>query len=211
MSTTNYQVITAHPRGDKRAEKGSVIRREGFIPAVIFGAEMDSVNVKISKSDWLRFSQKNQVIFNAAIEGGDTHLVALKQIDKTNMGAIEHIALHKMKKGQKASVTIPVNTFGEKHKNNKGIIFQHISELTIEAIPSEVPESVEIDISNLMDGESVSIKDLKLGKTVEIQGHEDDVTIVECQISNTTEEHEVSETEAVEGETSVAATEETKE
>lgn len=200
MSTTNYEVITAHPRGSKRAEKGSVIRREGFIPAVIFGAEMDSLNVKVSKSDWLRFSQKNQVIFNAAIEGGETHLVALKQVDRTNMGVIEHIAFHKMKKGQKASVTIPVITIGEKHKDNQGIIFQHISELTIEAIPSEVPESVELDISNLMDGQSISIKDLNLGKTVEILGHDDDVTLIECQISTASAEAEPAAEEATEAE-----------
>ena len=202
-----YENLATQPRGSRKVEKGSVMRKNGFIPGVIFGAGMDSINVKIKSGDWLRFSQKNQVIFNASVEGGETHLVALKQVDKGNMGAIEHIAFHKMKKGQKASVTIPVVILGEKHKNNQGIIFQHISEVVVEAIPSEVPESVEIDISNLMDGESINVKDLKLGANVEIQGLDLETTIIECQVSAASEEPAAAEGEAAEGEAAPAAEE----
>lgn len=179
--SAGFESLEVQARDSKRVQKGSVIRAEGFIPGVIFGNEMDSLNIKIPANEWTRFSLKNQVIFNATVAGGDTHLVALKQIDRDNMGRITHLNLHKMKKGQKAVVMIPVNLIGEKHKDNAGMIFQNIEELKVEAIPSEVPESLEIDISNMMEGDTILIKDLKIADSVEIQGFEPEDSVIDCR------------------------------
>ena len=195
---TGFESLDVMSRAGKKVKKGNVLRAEGFIPGVIFGNEMESVNIKIPYNEWVSFSLKNQVIFNAKVEGGDTHLVAIKQIDRDNMGRVEHLNLHKMKKGQKASVTIPVHTTGEKHKDNEGIIYHNITELSVEAIPSEVPESIEVDISEMMAGDTVLIKDLKIGKGVEIQGHDPEDSVVDCRISVTKEEPTDEETPAAE-------------
>lgn len=204
MSST-FQNIDVQSRASKKEVKGSVLRREGFIPGVIFGKGMESINIKIKANEWTRFSQKHQVIFNATIEGGKKHLVALNEVDRDPLGKIQHLSLHKMKKGQKAIVTIPVHTVGEKHKDNQGIIFQHINELRVEAIPTDVPESFEIDITKLMDGQAIHIKDLVLTKGVEIQGHDADDTVVECRLSHSSAE----ETADDEAETEVEGSEDT--
>lgn len=194
--SSSFENLEVQPRAGKRVKKGSVIRREGFIPGVIFGNGMDSINVKVKANEWTRFSLKHQVIFNVTVEGGKKHLVALNEVDRDPMGKIQHLSLHKMKKGQKATVTIPVHTTGEKHKDNKGIIFHNITELRVEAVPSDVPESIEIDISKMMEGDTITIADLPLTKGVEIQGHDPEDSVVDCRLSHTKEEPEAEEAEA---------------
>lgn len=191
--STGFESLEFQARDGKRVKKGKVLRAEGLIPGVIFGGEMDSLNVQVPANEWKRFSLKNQVIFNAKVEGGKTHLVALKQVDRDNLGKITHLNLHKMKKGQKAVVMIPVNLIGEKHKDNKGIIYHNIEELQVEAIPSEVPDSIEIDISNMMEGDTIQIKDLTIAKGVEIQGFEPEDSVVDCRV-NVVKEEAVAET-----------------
>lgn len=195
--SSSFENLDVQPRAEKKVKKGKVIRREGYIPGVIFGNGMDSINIKVKANEWTSFSLKNQVIFNATVEGGKKHLVALNEVDRDPMGKIQHLSFHKMKKGQKATVTIPVHTTGEKHKDNKGIIFHNITELRVEAVPSDVPESIEIDISKMMEGDKIMIKDLELTKGVEIQNHEPEDSVVECRMSHTKAELEPEEGEVV--------------
>ncbi|HSX39720.1 MAG TPA: 50S ribosomal protein L25 [Candidatus Saccharimonadales bacterium] len=201
-------------------KKNKKLREERQIPAVIFAKGMDSLPLTV---DLMQFGK----VYKAA---GTTTLVDLKVGDKSEKVLIKdvqydpislkpiHASFHKVNLKEKITAEIPVNIVGEENneliKNGSALVLQLLNEISVEALPTDLPHEIVVDVSSLNDFErGITVAELKLDRSkVEIMGTEPDELVVKLgsaqMAEEPVEEVPVSEEEAL---AKITATEELSE
>ena len=147
-----------------------MIRKEGKIPAVFYGAGQVSTAVAVDKARFLKVLE----------EAGESSIISLK----TKNGALDalihdveldpiigdpiHVDFYIVTKGHKLEVDVPLEFVGVAPAEKLGgIVMKVLHELPIEALPSQLPAHIIVDLSQLIDLEShITVADLKLGDGV---------------------------------------------
>lgn len=175
-------------------ESAANLRAEGKIPAVIYGKGVSApITIAIEreafKKAWAMAGSSTAVTVTGA---GDDHDVIIHdfQIDPSTDMVI-HADLLALDKNTKVTVAVELEFVGMSPavKSGSGILEKPIHEIHVEALPKDLPKSIEVSIDGLEEvGSSIHIKDLKLPNGVELKGHEaDDVVAVISGIKEETE------------------------
>ncbi|MFH0994871.1 MAG: 50S ribosomal protein L25/general stress protein Ctc, partial [Pseudomonadota bacterium] len=151
------------------------LRREGNVPAVLYGPGSESVLLSISSLDLghaLKKASVNQIIFNLGIQsaetGSRTAMIRELQIHPMSRKFL-HVDFYEISKDRKITVNVPVIVKGKAKGIEDGGMLQIIErEIEVLCLPFEVPESIQIDITDLGIGDSIHVKDLKVAENVEI-------------------------------------------
>jgi len=182
------------------------LRMSGQIPAVLYGPKTEAVLLSVNKGDLELLFKKGgigQVVLNLVIQkNGETTtrpaMIKELQTHPVSRNFI-HIDFYEIKMDQKITAKIPVVTTGIAKGVELGGILQIIRrELEVECLPLEVPESIEIDISDLDVGDSIHLGKIRLESELEFL--EDDNYTVVTVLTPKLEEEEPEEEEEVEGE-----------
>lgn len=186
------------------------LRMSGQIPAVLYGQKTEPVLLSVNKSDLEQVFKKGgigQVILNLVIQkNGETTTrpAMIKELQTHPLSRnFIHIDFYEIKMDQKITAKIPVVTTGTAKGVELGGILQIIRrELEVECLPLAVPESIEIDISDLDIGDSIHVGKIRLEGEIEFL--EDDnytvVTVLSPKMEEEPEEEEEAEEEEAEKE-----------
>ena len=184
------------------------LRMSGQIPAVVYGPKTEPVLLSVNKSDLELLFKKGgigQVVLNLVIQKNGETLTMPAMIKELQTHPVSrnfiHIDFYEIKMDQKITAKIPIVTTGIAKGVELGGVLQIIRrELEVECLPLEVPESIEIDISDLDIGDSIHVGKISLEGEIEIL--EDDnytvVTVLSPKLEE--EEPEEEEEEEIEGE-----------
>ncbi len=181
-------------------KKGAVgrLRRSGKIPAVIYG-HSESVSIAVDELEFNKKYRRRSENTIISIQIGDKiRDVIIKNIqDNLIIDKIIHIDFYEIEKGKALKVNIPVYLVGTSQGVKEGgVIDQLLHEIEVECLPKDIPEKIEIDISELLVGSSIHIKEIIPPKGVKILNQEDQVIVVITHIK----EEIVEEEEEIEGE-----------
>jgi large subunit ribosomal protein L25 len=142
------------------------LRRQGIIPGVLYGREKP-VAISITERD-LRTAITGaggaHAVLDVVVDGGSSHSSVLKeyQLDPIR-GYITHVDLQEVRLDQPIHAAVSVTLVGEAHGAKEGgILSQVTNTVNIEALPLEVPEHLEIDVTHLGIGESARLSEVKL-------------------------------------------------
>ena len=135
----------------------------------------ESVLLSISSLDLehaLKKASVSQIIFNMAIQnaqtGSRTAMIKELQIHPMSRKFL-HVDFYEISKDRKITVNVPVVVKGKAKGIEEGGMLQIIErEIEVLCLPFEVPESIQIDITDLGIGDSIHVKDLKVAENVEI-------------------------------------------
>ena len=182
------------------------LRMSGQIPAVVYGPKTEPVLLSVNKSDLEQLFKKGgigQVVLNLVIQKNGETLTMPAMIKELQTHPVSrnfiHIDFYEIKMDQKITAKIPVVTTGIAKGVELGGILQIIRrELEVECLPLEVPESIEIDISDLDIGDSIHVEKIRLEGEIEFL--EDDNYTVVTVLAPKLEEEEPEEEEEEEGE-----------
>ena len=197
-----YQ-ITAKRRENTGKGISRTLRRQGEMPAVLYGASIDNMPLAVDIHEIQLLLNKvspSQALLDLQIESDvkDKKTVMIKelQIDPVKFNYL-HIDFYEVKMDQQISTTVPIVAVGTSKGVEEGGVLQIIRrELEVNCLPGDIPEQIEIDITDLDVGDSVHVEDIKLGKEIEIP-YETNFTILTV-VSPAMEKEE--EPEAEEGE-----------
>ena len=179
------------------------LRREGCIPAVLYGLKQETVSLKVKEKDFefiLRSGGENAVIDLKGTGSGDSTSVVIKdrQFDHV-WGKLRHIDFYRVSLTEKLSAEVPVVTIGESAGEKEGGTLEHIlREVTVECLPDRIPENIEVDVTALEIGHSIHARELSAPEDVEIITEPDRVVI--SVIAPRVVEEEVAAEEAAEPE-----------
>ncbi len=186
------------------------LRAEGLIPAHVFGHKITTTHVQVKSSDFSKVFEKvgETGIIDLTVDGKKKPvLVKNVQIHPVS-GEPLHIDFYQVNLSEKVKVNVPLEITGEAPAVEKkiGLLLTPVSEIEIEALPADLPENIQVDISKLENiGDEIRIKDLKIDRS-KIEIHTDEELIVASIGELVTKEMEALEAE-VEAEQAEAAAE----
>lgn len=183
------------------------IREHGLVPAVLYGPDFTSLSMSINLKDFVHLYKKagESTIVDLRVEGEKGSFKVLikdTQVDPVS-GAFIHVDFYKANLAEKVSVAIPIKTSGESPivKSGGGIILTLLNEITVEALPLDLPHELVVDISNLSEiGQVISVKDLPMdhNKVKVLQHHGEDVVLKVDYAIQIEKEEEVKSVEEIE-------------
>lgn len=197
-----------------RATKGNgparALRRDGRIPAVLYGPGTEPVSLSVNIKELeqvISHGAGTQVLLNLQIEGdkpaSKTAMIKELQTHPVSRHFL-HVDFYEIAMDRKIKVKIPVVTTGKaKGVENGGMLQVIRREIEVLCLPIEIPETIEIDITDLDIGDSIHINEIPLGENVEIQ-EEVNFTILTILSPKTAESAEEGEEELEAGETPAA-------
>jgi large subunit ribosomal protein L25 len=191
-------------------KKTKYIRREGGIPAVVFGNGIDPTNITLNYNEFdktYKKSGKTNLIDISLDDEKVKVLVKDVQYDPIS-GNISHASFYKPDLTVKTEAQVPVEIVGEEIneliKSGTALALQLLQEITVEALPEDIPHSFTIDVSNMNElGHSVTIGQLEYDREkVSIPSLDPEEVVVridEIIIKEEPEETTVSEEDAIAG------------
>lgn len=171
--------LNAQLRTETGTRASKKARREGLIPAAIYGSSVDTVSVVFNRREFetiLREVGANGV-FTIDVEGGEEYQVFVK--DQTNAAIkdeVYHIDLQAFLKGEKVVMDIPVYLEGEAELED-AVANQALTEIQIEVAPASAPSEYYVNVADLEIGDSITVADMELEGDIEVIT-EADTTVV---------------------------------
>jgi large subunit ribosomal protein L25 len=184
------------------------LRRQGLVPGVLYGRERP-VAITIGARD-LRTALTGEsganVVMDVVVDGGSAHASVLKEYQRDPVrGIITHVDLQEVRLDQPIHATVPVHLTGEAAGTKAGgVLTQAVTEITVEALPLEVPASVDFDVSELELGTSAHLGQVALPEGVTLL---DDPETTLASVTQPTRVEEPEVEEGAEGEGEAAAAE----
>jgi large subunit ribosomal protein L25 len=178
------------------------LRRRGLIPGVLYGRERP-VSISIPERSLraaLTTSGGLNAVLDVVVDDGKAHSSVLKEYQQHPVkGHIVHVDLQEVRLDQPIHATVPLHLHGEPAGAlDGGVLTQVTNELNVEALPMEVPEHLEADVSELQIGESLRLSALQPPAGVTLLDDADETVL--ATVSAPIREEEPEEEEAVEGE-----------
>ncbi|MFB6469328.1 50S ribosomal protein L25/general stress protein Ctc [Cytobacillus sp. Hz8] len=171
-------LLRATERKGSRKSDLSNLRKQGNIPAVVYGSHLDSKSVFIDESDlkkMIRDVGRNGVI---SLElNGDQHNVVVTDYQSDPLKReIIHVDFLAVDMSKEITADVRIVLIGEAlGVKDGGVLQQSLHEVSISAKPAEIPSDIEVDVTNLQVGEVLTISDIKGANGVHFNHEEDEV------------------------------------
>ena len=172
------QATVREGRGKNDARRA---RRSGMVPITVYGGDSETVAAIAPISELsaiLRSESGRNTIFTINVAGvGESEVMFHdRQIDPVR-GRLIHADLTRLVKGQKIEVTVPLHLVGEPFgvKEKQGVLEQIIREIEIRCEPRQIPDVINVDVSNLDVHDVLHVSDISVPESVEILAEQDQV------------------------------------
>jgi len=160
------------------------LRREGRIPAVLYGPKTEPILLSIDSKEFELITKKStigSVLLNLQIQNGDTQnrpaMVKELQTHPVTQRFL-HVDFYEIDMQRKIRVMVPVVVRGKAKGVEEGGLLQIVRrEIEVLCLPTEIPEAFEVDVTDLDIGDAIHLEDIQAVGNVEISGDED-VTVV---------------------------------
>jgi large subunit ribosomal protein L25 len=174
--------IKAAPRARTGSGRLNKMRREGWLPSVMYGRGAANQNLKVdakSFGELLARSSSENIVVNLEIDGEGTRLAFLQAIQHDPLsGSALHADFLAIDSNTEITAHIPAHLNGEAPGVKAGgVVEQYVHAIEITCLPDDLPETIELDISKLQLGDSLHVGDIAYPKGVR-PTHAADVVVV---------------------------------
>ncbi len=164
----NLQAATRHDTGKGAARS---LRRQGKVPGVIYGhnraAEALAIDTAALNKMLVGISAGTTVL-DVVVDGRPAVKALIREIQRDSIrpAQILHLDLYEVRADEKVTLAVPVHLVGipDGVRNFGGVLDHSLRELEIEVLPADIPEHVELDVTNLAIGHSLFVRDIKIEK-----------------------------------------------
>jgi large subunit ribosomal protein L25 len=141
------------------------IRREGNVPAILYGPDVENVSLALSKRDIfdiLKTETGANTIFQVAFEKDKLEVMIKDYQQDVTTDELLHVDLFRISMEQEIRVSVPIVLTGDAVgvKAEGGFVESASREVEVECLPKDIPENIEVDISALHLNQSLKIEDL---------------------------------------------------
>ena len=195
------EVLTAEPRAERGSRPAGRLRRAGRVPAVIYGLGGDTVPVTVPSREVTHILSHGANTLIRLRFAGDDQLTLARQVQRhPTRGDLVHLDFIRVRTDVAVSAEVALHLIGEPEGvRNGGLLEQLVFGLPIEAMPQDIPGSIEVEVAHLDIGDQFRLDEITLpaGVTATI---EPDALIAQVVAPRVAEVAEVAEGEGEEGE-----------
>ena len=156
-----YEQINVGERTHKGKSKIRALRRDGKIPGVYYYHGEENVSLEIDKKNLYNALSTGQHVFEVTMNG-ETQYVMIKAVQYHPVtDEVMHVDLMRVRRSEKMTFTIPIVLQGDAiGVEEGGVLSQILTAIDINCLPTDVPESINVDISDLELNSTISIVDI---------------------------------------------------
>jgi large subunit ribosomal protein L25 len=212
MARSDATALAVAPREPAGSRASRRLRREGRVPGVVYGGGEDPVAFEVDARELRLALAHAGAVLDLSVGGGKTEPVVLKELARHPVsGDTLHVDLLRVRLDQAIQATVVLELTGVETApgvKEGGVLEQVTREITVEALPTEIPDTLQHDVSELQIGDTLTLEALRAPSGVMVVGDPETViatvTPPRLQVEEETEIEE--ETEVVgEGEAAPAA------
>ena len=177
---------------EKRDAKGTGasrrLRRDGRVPAIVYGADKDAIQVTLDHNEIYHLLRKEAFhasVLTMNIDGSNDTVVLRDTQWHPYKQQVLHLDFQRVKAGEKLHLKVPLHFVNDEDapgvKLQNGLITHVMNELDVACLPKDLPEFIEVDLGAIEAGQSIHVSHLNLPKGVDAVLHgEDDPVVVSC-------------------------------
>ncbi len=187
------------------------LRREGEVPAILYGAGKENLSIAVNH-DLLYHNLEREEFFSQVITietDGQAEQAILRDLQRhPHQTKILHADFQRVEENRQIHLSLPIHFIGEEEcvgvRVDGGMISHLMNEVEVTCLPKDLPENIQLDVSQLRIGESLHLSDIQLPEGVQITAfthgdlHEHDNAVIAVQatrLTRTAEEVEEEESE----------------
>src|SRR5881397_2708572 len=170
--------LKAFPRAVAKRSRVRKLRATGRVPAVIYGRQTQTRNLEVGLKeieDLIHHSVSETILVDLAVEGDakSGRLALVQEVQHHPLsGKVLHVDFHEVAEDEKVTVTVPVETTGEAAgvKTEGGVLEHVLFKIKVRALPRDLPEVINVDVTQLEIGQSIHLNEIPLPAGVEVIG-----------------------------------------
>ncbi|SKC84855.1 50S ribosomal protein L25 [Maledivibacter halophilus] len=159
-------------RDSTKKKSLKALRREGYVPGILYGRNIENKNIKIRENDLKRTFNYCNVGSKVELNIGNEGILTLvKNIQYHAVkGNIIHIDFQELTKGEKIRVKIPIHLTNKSSvESNTMVVQEQLKEIEIQTLPEYLPDNIEVDACVLDSKESITVADLDIYNNKDIE------------------------------------------
>lgn len=174
--------LQAEPR-TVLGKKNKQLRQAGKVPGVVYGRKIDAQSLEFAARELEKVYAEagGAKLVSLKVGDGNSNNVLFQDVQHdARTGAITHVDLYQVRMDEKIKAEVPIRFTGESTAvyQDEGTLFRNLEAVEIEALPGDLPEAIEVDISVLDDFEkSVHVSDLSIPAGVEILSDPEELVV----------------------------------
>jgi large subunit ribosomal protein L25 len=164
-ATPETNLLEAQPRQAGTKNDARRVRRDGKIPAVVYGAGKQAQPVSVDPrqvSRILHSATGHNTVFDLSLDGERAKAMIVDWQYEPMKGSLLHIDLKRIAMDQKLRVNVPIELVGEPAgvKQQGGILEQITREVEVECLPGDIPNEIDLNVAELVFGMVLRVSDL---------------------------------------------------
>jgi large subunit ribosomal protein L25 len=171
MKTINVPAKIRAERGTRASRR---LRRRGLIPAVLYGASLETLSLLVNPKDILAIINSEtgyNSIFTLEVEGHGKQTVLIKDwLFEPVKSTLLHADFYRIAMDKALQVAVPIRTLGEAMgvKLQGGILEIVLREVQVECLPADIPDHIDVDVTELVFGTNIRVGDLKVDSKIKV-------------------------------------------
>lgn len=157
---------------ESRRETGKgaarTLRREGKVPAVIYGHGREPLALAIDSPGLQKVLNVagGSTVIDVLVDGAEPVKALIREVQRNPVKPVDvlHVDLYEVRADETVTVDVPVHLVGTADgvRNGGGVLDQALRDLEVECLPGDIPASIDIDVTALMIGHSIFVRDVTL-------------------------------------------------
>ncbi len=174
MATTDDSRLTVNRREPGGSRAARRLRRTGCVPGVLYGGGAEPLSFQVDARDLRLALQHRGAVLNLCVDGDTPTPVVVKELTRHPVsGDAVHIDLLRVRLDRPIQATVALELTGgdDAPGVKEGGVLEHITrELTVEALPNDIPDRIEHDVSEMVIGDTVTLEAVRAPANVTIHG-----------------------------------------
>jgi large subunit ribosomal protein L25 len=202
-------LLSVKPRAERGSRASRRLRREGQVPGVVYGIDGNSVPFKVDGRRLRAVLAEGHALFDVELDGGGRQPVIVKDQQRDPVrGIVQHLDLLKVRLDEKIQATVPLELDGAEDAPGvrEGGVLEHVTrEVTIEALPTDIPDRIVANVSEMGIAETMTLDSVAAPAGVEVVGELAEIVVATITAPSEVEvAEEIEEEAALVGEEAVA-------
>ncbi|WP_281533175.1 50S ribosomal protein L25 [Anaerocolumna aminovalerica] len=174
-------IMEVEARSEIKKGKNKKLRENGFIPGIISGKGMESIPVAVKKDEFRKCLNKfgRNAIIKLNSSDGNEYNVMVKGFQTSPLHYdIIHIDFQKVSLSEEIKAQVPIKITGQELLEAKRLILnRQLDAVLVTGLPQDIPDDIEVDVSNLTPGSTIKLSDLTLPKGLTISSGSDQLLL----------------------------------